>query len=168
MHRTMDFLSKNLILVFIDKQTHSANYDPAIAQKMAYDNSMMNNNDEGTIDTESTVPKIFVATPLQIEQETVVKNPAIITRITIILAIVIGLLVVVVIGLTVGIVVLKGQMKEKMEKCLEEQMKNNNTIEYLTKLRVKDIATMEELTKTTKDLEEKSRSFTRSFFEIYH
>ena len=118
----------------------------------------MSNSNEGGINQE------VITNQTVVEQ----KNPSTFKRILIILIVIIALLVMTLIGLIIGIMKIKFELKEKAEHCLEEKMRNNNTIEYLKTMQGMDNTTMEKLTKETNDLQEKLRRFIQSSSKILH
>ncbi len=74
-----------------------------------------------------------------------------------ILVVLIVLLSITLIGLIVGIVLIKSELKEKESSCLQEQIENNERIQYFKELHLRYNATNRELMDKAKDLEDKLR-----------
>jgi hypothetical protein len=101
----------------------------------------------------------------QLEQNTGFNRIPITRKYLLIITVLAIILVMSLIGFIVGIILLKSELKTKKMSCLQERVKNNETIQHLRELQAKDNRTAEELTSKTKRLEDELRKLKRMYFQ---
>lgn len=143
------------ILVFIDEKNDLASYN----KKNTYDNT-----NSADILESNTEPVIVVVNNSQTEIPSPIKQNDLMEKSSsrknfplMILVVLIVLLSITLIGLIVGIVLIKSELKEKESSCLQEQIENNERIQYFKELHLRYNATNRELMDKAKDLEDKLR-----------
>jgi hypothetical protein len=145
-------------LVLIDEINQFAGYQSMMKKENSYANNIMMTNDDNTQNNpEPVTVSSQTSMTKQPKENELFNRSSIAKKYLLIIIILFIILVMSLIGFIVGIILLKSELKTKEISCVEEQVKNNETIHYLRALRNEDNKTTHELANKAKRLEEELR-----------